>query len=668
MMLRKLLLIAVFTPMLAYAEGGQIRAVNGASYADSQPLAPGSFVTVFGENLCGATVTAAYGPSGELPTSLAGATVTVNGAPAMLYYASPSQINFVMPASVSPGQAQIVVRNGGSVFETTVLAGTAGPGIFAINGMGMGEGAVLHAWLFQRGPFSVTTSGLPTQLALFLTGVDTSTLPKVMVGGVQVEVKYSGAAPGYLGLQQINFVVPADFAGVGWVPVTVESDGVVSNVTYVHILPTTAMMQDCVPGWMGGMVRENVRLGRDVSVMAYVAATNTALVADTEQDVVRVIPIDSKSIHATIALPTGSEPRGIAVNPAGNIAAVALTAQASVAFLDVNLGKVTTVVSTGFLPGDMAFHGTDLLVTNAGSGSVSVIDSTTGQITGTIEVGFGPSSIAVAGDLAIVANTQSGSLSLIDLTSNKVATVMLRPGARPRDVAISADGSKAVITAPTANAFFLLDVATRSVTVVETGAWGAMGPAGVAINGNIAYVANQMRATISVIDLATAKLIRTFPVDPGPRELAVNEAKNQLIVLCGGTGTIDVVDLGTFSVVSRIDAGLTAHEVIWPLPTITGISPNRAATGARFSFTVSGMNLTGVTGLKFDFVRPRRLDVEDTNIKVSNVAAAADGRAVTATVEISSGAAEGQRLIRLVTTRGELRAPFSMALFTVNKP
>ena len=668
MRLRKLLLTVLLTPLLVCAEGGQVRAVNGASFADAQPLAPGSFASLFGENLCGATLTATYGPNGELPTSLGGTTVTVNGTAAMIYYVSPTQINFVMPASLPSGQARISVQYGNSVFDTTVLVGAAGPGIFATNGMGMGDGAVLHAWLWLGGPFSVTTDGQPTQLALFLTGIDETVPPKVMVGGVEVEVKYYGPAPGYLGLQQINFVVPAGFAGVGRVPVTVESDGVISNVTYISILPTTTIMERYVPGWMPGqIVRENMRLGRDVNAMAFIPATNTALVADAEQNVVQVIPIASNSLPAAIPLPDGAQPLGIAANAAGTIAAVALTSKASVAFLNLDKNQVTSVVSTGFLPGAMAFHGTDLLVTNTGSGSVSVIDSTTGQITDTIEVGFGPTSIAIAGELAIVTNTQSGSLSLIDLTTHQVTTVMLRPGARPRDVAISADGSKAVITTPTANAFFLLDVATRNVTVVETAAWGCMGPAGVAIRGSTAYIANQMTASVSVFDLATAKLVRTFPVDPGPRDLVVNAAKNQLIVLCAGTGTLDVVDLGTFSIVSRIDAGLAAHVITWPLPTVTGISPNRGAIGSTFTFTVSGMNLEDVTDLKFDFVRLRRLAMEDTDIKVTNVVAKADGSAVTATVQILAGAAEGQRLLRLVSSRGELRAPFAMALFTVAK-
>jgi uncharacterized protein (TIGR03437 family) len=668
MKLRSLLFAAIIASFSLAGAAEPIYVVNGASYDSAQPLAPGAFATVFGENLASGIFSAQVDAEGRLPTSLGGVSVLVNGTPAMLYYVAPGQINFVMPASVAPGLASIMVQNGASVVEGSAMVSNAGPGIFATNGMGMGEAAALHGWLWQLGPFSVTTNGQATQLSLFLTGLDLTTKPKVLVGGVEVEVTYYGNAPGYPGLQQINFVLPANFAGVGRVPVSVESGGKMSNVTYIVILPTTEMMMNWVPGWMPGrIIRENARMGRMVNVMAYNAANHTALVADAEEDVVRVIAVESKTTTATISLPSGSGALGIAVNAAGSMAAAALTSQNSVALIDLGQNKVTKVVSVGFLPGDMAFSGGSLLVTNAGSGSVSVIDTATGQVARNVEAGFGPVAISVAGNLAIVANLQGGSVSLIDLTTYQVTHVTLDPGTRPRDVALTADGKKAVISTPMTNGFLILDVATQKTTKVTTSVFGAMGPGGIAINGNTAYIANQMTSSITVADIASAQVTRTIPVDPGPRDVAVNPARNQLIVLCVGTGVIDVVDLGTGAVTARIDAGLTKHTVVWSLPTVTSISPNKAAAGSNFTLTLNGFNLASVKNLVFEFVGPRRLDLEDTNIKVTNVQAKADGTQVTANVQILSAAAAGQRFISLVTDQGEMRPPFSMTLFTVTK-
>ena len=65
-------------------------------------------MTVLGTNLSDATYEATTYP---LPTQLGPSSVTVNGMAAPLFYASPTQINFQMPGSVTASLAQVVVNN-----------------------------------------------------------------------------------------------------------------------------------------------------------------------------------------------------------------------------------------------------------------------------------------------------------------------------------------------------------------------------------------------------------------------------------------------------------------------------------------------------------------------------------------------------------------------------
>jgi DNA-binding beta-propeller fold protein YncE len=74
-----------------------------------------------------------------------------------------------------------------------------------------------------------------------------------------------------------------------------------------------------------------------------------------------------------------------------------------------------------------------------------------------------------------------------------------------------------------ANAFLILDTATNALTTVPTTTWKGMGPGALAINGNAVYIANQMTASMTVVDLA-GNLSKTFAVDPRPVGLAVNPA------------------------------------------------------------------------------------------------------------------------------------------------
>jgi adhesin/invasin len=64
-----------------------------------------------------------------------------------------------------------------------------------------------------------------------------------MIGGVQAQVKFSGLAPGYVGLYQVNAVIPSGLAS-GNQPITIAIGGKTSpssitsgGATYQIVLP-----------------------------------------------------------------------------------------------------------------------------------------------------------------------------------------------------------------------------------------------------------------------------------------------------------------------------------------------------------------------------------------------------------------------------------------------
>ena len=545
----------------------------------------------------------------------------------------------------------------------------------------MGNGAMLQGITWQMGPFSTSTNGQPTPVSIFLTGMDLSVKPMVIVAGAPVEVTFFGGAPGYPGLQQINMTVPASMAGAGRVPVMVFSNGQTSNVTFMSILPTTAMMQG-MPGWGSGMmVGENMIRGAEMSSIALNPANNTALVTDEGGDALRVISLSSKTTVATIALPSGSQAGFVIVNSSGTQAAVALTEKGSIALIDLAKNQVTSVIGTGYYASRLAFAGTNLLVTNGASGTVTVIDTSARQAVRTVNVGFGPSGIAAAGNVAVVANMQGGSISLINLTDYSVTNVSLPAGSRPNEVAISSATNTALITNPMGNNAFILTLNTRLVKTVDLAAWSGMGTGGVVTNGALAFVANQMAATVAVVDLNAGTVVRTFPVDPGPRSLAVNAAKNQILILCQGTGTVDLVDLTTYTVTDRINATSGSADGNWKLPAITVITPISGKIGSSFLLTINGSNFQGVHDVEFrasgsgigggmmggGMMGGGMATGDDPNIKATNINVNAAGTQVTASIQILSTATAGTRQIRLGTNHGEMMGPMNSTLFTVTQ-
>lgn len=131
---------------------------------DAAKIAPGTLVSIVGDNLSEETETAPGNTEG-LPTKLAGVQVYFDGIPAPLLYVSPSQINAQIPFHVldatSVNAYVRTERKDGSVTVTTPVAVSIvpeNPGIFAFDGRDPRPGVVLHATSNASGTVSVDGS------------------------------------------------------------------------------------------------------------------------------------------------------------------------------------------------------------------------------------------------------------------------------------------------------------------------------------------------------------------------------------------------------------------------------------------------------------------------------------------------------------------------------
>jgi len=89
-------------------------------------------VTIGGASLAGSPETWNLNGVQDLPVALGGVTVTFNGVAASLLYVSPTQINALVPASVAPGNVQVVAQvNGVNSTPFPVTARAARPAVYA---------------------------------------------------------------------------------------------------------------------------------------------------------------------------------------------------------------------------------------------------------------------------------------------------------------------------------------------------------------------------------------------------------------------------------------------------------------------------------------------------------------------------------------------------------
>jgi uncharacterized protein (TIGR03437 family) len=203
--------------------------VSAASFLPGAAI-PGSLISLFGLNF------AQGNAAGGLPwpTTLEGVALAFNGVAAPLNFVSASQINAQVPWELSSQQSvQLAVNANGLVGCAATSTSTAlvAPAIFSVNGSGKGQGAILIAntatLAAPAGPGS-TPATAGDYLSIFATGLGpvsntpasgaaagnplgvTQYPPVVTIGGVNAPVTFSGLAPGFVGLYQVNVQVPAN--------------------------------------------------------------------------------------------------------------------------------------------------------------------------------------------------------------------------------------------------------------------------------------------------------------------------------------------------------------------------------------------------------------------------------------------------------------------------
>jgi uncharacterized protein (TIGR03437 family) len=197
--------------------------VNSASYVPQ--LAPGALASIYVSNLPPVSATASL----PLLTNYQNVSITVNGvnAPILGVYSSANQVNFQVPYETKTGAANILVTVAGLASNSVSVPVTAAaPGLFlvgtapavqnypsyALNSSSnpIAAGGTIIAYLTGTGTVSpAVADGAPAPAT---TLASTTTTPTATIGNAAAQVTFSGLAPGFVGLTQVDLVVPSTLA------------------------------------------------------------------------------------------------------------------------------------------------------------------------------------------------------------------------------------------------------------------------------------------------------------------------------------------------------------------------------------------------------------------------------------------------------------------------
>jgi uncharacterized protein (TIGR03437 family) len=263
---------SVFLIQAQGPQPSQFSVANGASFFTQ--VAPGSLASAFAPTGTSQNYSATSLP---LPTALGNVSLSVGGtiqesasgftyssagaSSAPLLFVGPNQVNFQVPPGIAPGSAVAaqLTTNNGTILLSTLNVAAASPGIFTILENGQGQGAVLNQTSSPNGNPATTVGATPASrgsvIQIFATGagatspalaagqpapasgslVLTVAQPTVTIGGLNAPVQFSGMAPGFVGLWQINAVVPQNVTPGSAVSLVVSAGGVSSNTVTIAV-------------------------------------------------------------------------------------------------------------------------------------------------------------------------------------------------------------------------------------------------------------------------------------------------------------------------------------------------------------------------------------------------------------------------------------------------
>ncbi|HXJ40495.1 MAG TPA: SBBP repeat-containing protein, partial [Bryobacteraceae bacterium] len=205
--------------------------ITGVSNAESGValLAPNTWTAIYGRALAGPTARTwrdSDFSNNQMPTSLDGVTVTMNGKNAFVFYISPTQVSVLTPADLAPGPVQVQVTFAGATSTPfTVQAQATSPSFFVINGgpyvlATHADGNLLGPATLFPGATTPGTSG--ETVVVYANGFgavsdpvvsgsgtqsgNLTPLPVIRVGSIPANVRFAGLiSPG---LYQFNFDIP----------------------------------------------------------------------------------------------------------------------------------------------------------------------------------------------------------------------------------------------------------------------------------------------------------------------------------------------------------------------------------------------------------------------------------------------------------------------------
>jgi len=298
----------------------------------------------------------------------------------------------------------------------------------------------------------------------------------------------------------------------------------------------------------------------------------------TNQRTNKVQVINGKSLKVVAEIETGVKPHNITMNHNGTRAYVANLKSGNFVVIDTASRKIVKTVPAGKTTHHVSVSPDDrrLFVTIRGENAVTVYDARSIERLKMIPVGKGPAMAMFTpdGKRAYETNGRDRSVSIIDTSSLEVIGTITGVGGWTTASVMSPDG-KLIVTGTEGDKYSVIDTATDRLVAEEP---SGKDPHGVVLepDGKHALITNLLSNDVSRVDVASGKIMDTISeVGDKPSNIAVSPDGKRAFVtligervasdpegrLSGKDAGVSVIDLASKKVIAVIPLGGDPYDL-----------------------------------------------------------------------------------------------------------
>ena len=313
-------------------------------------------------------------------------------------------------------------------------------------------------------------------------------------------------------------------------------------------------------------------------VNAQTAPDHALLILAKEDNTLLIV--DPDSLKVTAKLPVGPDPHEVIASPDGTTAYISNYgggAYNTLSVVDLAARKVLPTIDLGPLrgPHGLAFVGGRVWFTAEAAKVIASYDPASKRVDWIMGTGQNRTHmIYVSPDLnqIVTTNVSSASVSLIEKMGGGVGTgpstgdwneTLVTVGRGSEGFDVSPDGKEIWVANADDGTVSIIDVASKKI--IETLAANVKEANRLKFtpDGKLAFISSLKKPDVAVLDRVTRKEVKHISVGEGAAGILMQPDGSRAYVACSPDGYVAVIDLHSLEVVGRIEAGQEPDGLAW---------------------------------------------------------------------------------------------------------